>query len=161
MKATVQTASVPLLNSAYFQAVLNVLCSDLGTWESCPVAHSAGLTRVLSHHLFLNWWSERRLQICAYNCLGFRCTLGLVLVTAMLASSLPRHLEESEKIQANCTWPSQQMEKRACILQRAADQLLRGVYLPSINRCSSFAWHCGKDPLTWIFSPYPLRVTPH
>lgn len=37
---------------------MNMYGSDLGTWQGCLVAHSAGLTPVPSHHLLLNWWAE-------------------------------------------------------------------------------------------------------
>lgn len=62
-----------------------------------------------SHHLFLNWWPEGQWQICAHSCWGGRCSLGSVSDVAMLVSSLQRHLEESERIQAGCPWPSWQV----------------------------------------------------
>lgn len=129
--------------------------SDLGTWQGCLVAHSAGLTPVPSHHSFLNWWAEGQWQICAYSCWSCRCSLGLVSDIAMLVSSLQRHLEESERIQAGCPWSSWQI----CRLQWAAEQLLGGFHLPSITRHSS-SGIVAKRPFHMGIFPLPSKSCP-
>ena len=115
---------------------------------------------MLAHHVVLNWWAERRWQICAYGCLGYRRSSGLAPDIAMLVFSLHRHLEETERIQVNCTRSPWQMEKQVCVLRRAAGQVLGGVHLPSISRHSSFEWHCDKQTFLRGYSPPSSKSSP-
>lgn len=129
--------------------------SDLGTRQGCLVPHSAALTTVPSHHLFLNWWAEGQGQICACSCWGCRCSLGLVSDIAMMVSSLQRHLEEWE----GTRWLS--------MIIMAGLQTTMSCWT-AFRRCSSTLhqqtqqlWHCGRDLFTWVFFLYSPRVVPH